>query len=121
TVPHRTAASQLPPLSGPRLRGHAHRFIFEWLGWIAGNGVKPPQLFAVVDVVSRKVAADKELASGGTDNDFVFDDSRRHRKRVLLATRQGANGPQDAAVPGIERGKAPVEYRYDQSVAIKAQ
>src|SRR4029078_367719 len=82
TVPHRAASGEFVPLTAPGVGGLFHRFIFETLLGIAGNGIEAPHLLAGFRVVCSDVSAYRIFASRITNEYFSFCNARSHRDRV---------------------------------------
>src|ERR1700722_3724640 len=66
-IPHRSAASKLPPIAGPSRGCFRERGTFERFRWIAWNGVEAPRQVARLRVVGGNVTAHTECSAAVAD------------------------------------------------------
>src|SRR5262249_24819944 len=99
-----------------RIPGFGTRLTRRW------DGVKPPDMFAGLRVVSVQVSAMRVFAAGAADDDFVFDyERRRGDVASALAHVFDLDVPDFAARPGVQRDHVVAERAEIDSAVSHGQ
>src|ERR1044071_5324795 len=86
-----------------------------------GNRSKTPELFAGMGIVGGNEPSNAILASGGSDNHFIFYNERCSRQRVATAVVCYGNIPNQASALCIESEQVSIESSHVQGIAQNRQ